>query len=95
MATASKSRSNQGLNRRSVALHAVLPAREAAEPKTQLGVRISTSTHRQLKLAATLRGEPVQTLAEQAIQEFLTNHPELLQTSPSELRSKAPPRRPR
>ena len=47
----------------------------------QLGARISEAKHRQLKLAAIRRGVTVQVLVEPAIQEFLTNHPELLQSS--------------
>jgi hypothetical protein len=80
MATAQKSRSNPGLNRRRVAPDAGLPAR-SAEAKIQLGARISEAKYRQLKLAAVLRGVTVQVLLEQAIQEFLANHPELLQSS--------------
>jgi hypothetical protein len=51
--------------------------------------------YRQLKLAAVLRGVTVQTLVEHAIQEFLTNHPELLHSGPSEQLSKSPPRKAR
>jgi hypothetical protein len=57
-----------------------LPAR-SAEAKTQLGARISEAKYRQLKLAAVVCGVTVQVLVEQAIHEFLTNHPELLQSS--------------
>jgi hypothetical protein len=53
----------------------------SAEAKTQLGARISEAKHWQLKLAAILRGVTVQVLVEQAIQKFLANHPELLQSS--------------
>jgi hypothetical protein len=52
----------------------------AAEAKTQLGA-LSEAEYRQLKLAAVLHAVTVQVLVEQAIQEFLANHPELLQTS--------------
>ena len=94
MATAQKSRSNPGLNRRQVAPDAGLPAR-SAEAKIQLGARISEAKYRQLKLAAVSRGVPVQTLVEHAIQEFLTNHPELLHSSLSEhpAKSTSRPRR--
>jgi hypothetical protein len=59
-----------------------LPARRA-EARIQLGARISEAKYRQLKLAAVLRGVTVQTLVEHAIQDFLTNHPELLHSSPT------------
>ena len=72
-----KSRSNAAVNRRSHALDSSLPVRNA-EPKTQLGARISEAKYRELKIAAVLRGVTVQNLVEQAIQEFLANHPELL-----------------
>ena len=75
-----KSRSNSDMNRRPVKPDIVLPAR-SVEPKTQLGARISEAKYRQLKLAAVLRGVTVQVLVEQAIQEFLANHPELLRSS--------------
>jgi hypothetical protein len=77
---AQKTRPNNGVNRRPIAPDASLPAR-SAEAKTQLGARISETKYRQLKLAAVLRGVTVQVLVEQAIQEFLANHPELLQNS--------------
>jgi predicted HicB family RNase H-like nuclease len=48
------------------------------EAKTQLGARVSEARYRQLKVAAVLRGVTVQGLVEQAIDEFLTNHPDLL-----------------
>ena len=54
------------------------PAPKEAQSRTQLGVRIPEATHRQLKLAAVMRGVTVQTLVEQAMLEFLTSHPELL-----------------
>ena len=59
---------------------AALPVRRA-EARTQLGARISEAKYRQLKLAAVLRGVTVQTLIEHAIEEFLTNHPELLHSA--------------
>jgi hypothetical protein len=69
-----------GVNHRRVVLNAELSAR-SAEAKIQLGARISEAKYRQLKLAAVLRGVTVQFLVEQAIAEFLTTHPELLQSS--------------
>jgi hypothetical protein len=64
--------------------------------KTQLGARISEAKYRQLKLAAVLRGVAVQVLVEQAIQEFLTNHPELLPSSLTASQPrKVPSKRPR
>jgi hypothetical protein len=95
MAATQKSKSNHGVNRRSVAPAADLPAR-SAEAKTQLGARISEAKYRQLKLAAVLSGVTVQVLVEQPIQEFLTNHPELLQSSLVAIQpAKSTPRRPR
>jgi hypothetical protein len=58
-----------------------LPSRKV-EAKIQLGARIPELKYRQLKLAAVLRGVTVQTLVEQAIHEFLTNHTELFQSRP-------------
>jgi hypothetical protein len=81
MVTAQKSRStNPGANRRLRPPDAGFPAR-MAEAKIQLGARIPEAKYRQLKLAAVLFGVTVQVLVEQAIQEFLTNHPELLHSS--------------
>jgi hypothetical protein len=80
MATAQKTHPKPGVKRRPVAPVASLAA-SSAEPKTQLGARIAEAKYRRLKLAAVLRGVTVQVLVEQAIEEFLTNHPELLQTS--------------
>jgi len=94
VATAPKSRANPGPNRSPAALHAALPSRRA-EARIQLGARIAEAKYRQLKLAAVLRGVTVQTLVEHAIQEFLTNHPELLHSSGSEQLSKSPPRKAR
>jgi hypothetical protein len=45
------------------------------EQRQQLGARVTTSTYRQLKARAALQGVTVATLVEQAIAEFLTNHP--------------------
>jgi hypothetical protein len=60
----------------------VLSARKV-EARIQLSARIPELKYRQLKLAAVLRGVTVQTVVEQAIREFLTNHPELFQSSPA------------
>jgi hypothetical protein len=95
MATVQQTRSNSGVKRRPMAPDAGLPAR-IAEAKIQLGARISEAKYRQLKLAAVLRGVTVQVLVEQAIQEFLANHPELLQSSlVASQPAKSTPRRPR
>jgi hypothetical protein len=83
-----------GVNRRPLAPAADWPARNA-EAKTQLGARISEAKYRQLKLAAVLRGVTVQTLVEQAIQEFLANHPELLPSFTPSRPSKSTTRKPR
>ena len=45
------------------------------EERQQVGARITTAVYRQLKAHAALQGVTVQTLVEQAIAEFLTNHP--------------------
>ena len=72
-------------------------ARRAAGPWRKPGSnsapRISQAKYRQLKLAAVLRRVTVQTLVDHAIEEFLTNHPELL--TPPETAAKSPARRPR
>jgi hypothetical protein len=94
MATAPKSRPNPAHNRPPAPVRTELPARKA-EARIQLGARISEAKYRQLKLAAVLRGVTVQTLVDHAIQEFLTNHPELLQSSLSEPPAKPTARRPR
>jgi hypothetical protein len=95
MATAPKSRANPGPNRLPAAPLAALPARKA-EAKIQLGTRIAKAKYRQLKLAAVLRGVTVQTLVQHAIQEFLTNHPKLLHSSPTAQEpAKSPSRRSR
>ena len=82
MAAVPKTRANPGQNRPPAAPVAELPVRKA-EARIQLGARIPEAKYRQLKLAAVLRGVTVQILIEQAIQEFLTNHPELFQSGPS------------
>lgn len=46
------------------------------EQRQQVGARVTTTTYRQLKARAALQGVTVQTLVEQAIAEFLTNHPD-------------------
>ena len=95
MAAAPKSRPNPAQNRPPALAHAALPARKA-EARIQLGARISEAKYRQLKLAAVLRSVTVQTLVEHAIQEFLTNHPELLHSGPARQEpAKSPSRRPR
>jgi hypothetical protein len=95
MAATQKSNSDPGSKRRVMAPDAVLPAR-GAEAKIQLGARVSEAKYRQLKLAAVLSGVTVQVLVEQAIQEFLTSHPELLHSSlVAPQPAKSPPRRPR
>jgi hypothetical protein len=94
MAAAPKTRANPRQNR--PAPVAALPSRQA-EARVQLGARIPEAKYRQLKLAAVLRGVTVQILVEQAIQEFLTNHPDLFQSNPapSQQPVKSPPRKSR
>jgi hypothetical protein len=59
--------------------HTRRPTQRAKKPppeqRQQLGARVTTSTYRQLKARAALQGVTVATLVEQAIAEFLTNHP--------------------
>jgi hypothetical protein len=45
------------------------------DDRKQVGARIKGATYRQLKARAALQGLQVQDLVEQAISEFLTNHP--------------------
>jgi hypothetical protein len=71
-----KSRPRMRQNRPPAASFSGFPVRNA-ETKTHLGVRIAEANYRRLKLAAALSGATIQTLAEQAIDEFLANHPEL------------------
>jgi hypothetical protein len=96
MAAAPKTRANPRQNRPPAAPVAELPARKV-EARIQLGARIPELKYRHLKLAAVLRGVTVQILVEQAIQEFLMNHPELFQSSPatSQQPAKSPPRKSR
>jgi len=49
--------------------------RGKTEQRQQVGARVTTTTYRQLKARAALQGVTVQTLVEQAIAEFLANHP--------------------
>jgi hypothetical protein len=78
--TTKKSRSNMPRNRAPAAVQADFLAPKEAQSKTQLGVRIAEMAHQQLKLAAVMnRGITVQMLVEQAVFEFFTNHPELLE----------------
>lgn len=46
------------------------------EQRQQVGARVTTAIYRQLKARAALQGGTVQTLVEQAIAEFLANHPD-------------------
>jgi hypothetical protein len=80
------------INRRPLAPAADWPARNA-EPRTPLGTRISNAIHRQLKLASAFSGITVQDLVEQAIQEFLTKHPELHPSLVPSRSSKSTPRK--
>jgi hypothetical protein len=45
------------------------------EDRQQIGARVTTATYRQLKARAALQGVTVAALIEQAISEFLSNHP--------------------
>lgn len=51
------------------------PASEGKSARQQVGARVTAATYRQLKARAAMRGEKVQDLVEQAITEFLANHP--------------------
>ena len=46
-----------------------------AEDRQQVGARVTKVTYRQLKAQAALQGVTVQGLVEQAITEYLANHP--------------------
>lgn len=46
----------------------------SAQERQQVGARVTATTYRRLKAKAALAGETVQTLVEQAIDEFLENH---------------------
>lgn len=50
-------------------------AKPIVEDRQQVGARVTKVTYRQLKAQAALQGVTVQTLVEQAITEFLANHP--------------------
>jgi hypothetical protein len=52
------------------------PPSQAKEQRQQLGARVTTTTYRQLKARAALQGVAVAALVEQAISEFLANHPD-------------------
>lgn len=51
-------------------------SKQATGQRQQVGARVTTATYRQLKARAALQGVTVQTLVEQAIAEFLANHPQ-------------------
>jgi hypothetical protein len=86
MATARKPRSPPPRRPRRVSPQRELPVRKT-EPKIQLNTRVSEANYQQLKLAAVLQRVPVQTLVEHAIEEFLSNHPELMRTAATASRS--------
>jgi hypothetical protein len=87
-----KSRLKPAPKRGRTAAPADFPAPKEAQSRTQLGVRIAEATHRQLQLAAVMRGMTVQTLVEQAMLEFFASHPELLQNGLAvQQRSKSTP----
>jgi hypothetical protein len=82
------------VNRRPLAPAANWAPRNA-DPRTPLGTRISEAIHRQLKLASAFSGIAVQDLVEQAIQEFLTKHPELHPSLGPSRSTKSTPRKQR
>lgn len=51
-------------------------AQPPAQERQQVGARITKTKYRQLKARAALQGVTVQTLVEQAIEEFLARHPD-------------------
>jgi hypothetical protein len=75
--TPRKSRPNLTPQRVRTAILADVQAPKEAQSKTQLGVRIAETTHQQFKLASVISGIDMQILVEQAMREFLVNHPEL------------------
>jgi hypothetical protein len=96
MPVAQKTRSPPARRPRRVPPQLELPVRKT-EPKIQLNTRVSEANYQQLKLAAVLRRVPVQTLVEHAIEEFFSNHPELMRTAATASRSQlnATTRKPR
>jgi hypothetical protein len=94
MAAVPKARRNAAQNRPPAPVRAELPARRT-EARIQLGARIPEAKYRQLKLAAVFSGVTVQALVDHAIQEFLTNHPELLHSGPPEHPTKSTSRKQR
>ena len=52
------------------------PSRQAEEPRQQLGARVTADVYRQLKVRAAMRNVKIQDLLEQAIIEYLANHPD-------------------
>jgi hypothetical protein len=58
-----------------VATPAIVEAPAPVEERKQVGARVLAVTYRQLKSRAALQGLKVQDLVEQAISEFLANHP--------------------
>jgi DNA-nicking Smr family endonuclease len=75
--TPRKSRPNSTSKRVRTAAVADVQAPEEAQSKIQLGARIAETTHQQFKLVSVISGIDMQILVEQAIREFLANHPEL------------------
>ena len=54
------------------------PSKEAktkGESRKQIGARINADTYRQMKLRATMQDKTIGDLFEQAVTEFLANHP--------------------
>jgi hypothetical protein len=51
-------------------------AKPKEEPRQQLGARVKTAAYRKLKVRAAMQGVTVAALVEQAIDEFLANHPD-------------------
>lgn len=60
---------------RSPRVAAELPKKEAKDERLQVGARITAATYRQLKARAAMSGRKIGELVEQAITEFLANHP--------------------
>jgi len=65
------------IDRRPPAIQHVAPTPKASgkDERKQVGARVTAAIYRQLKARAALQDEKVQDLVEQAITEFLANHP--------------------
>jgi len=75
--SASKKALTFDIDRSPLAIPHVAPTPKAIgkDERKQVGARVTAAIYRQLKARAAMQGEKVQDLVEQAITEFLANHP--------------------